>query len=60
MAKQGNLRHPTPRPAERDEFYKDIDKDAFIDNLRVGLQLQERIKAILPKWLVRKLKELIG
>lgn len=56
MAKQGNLVHPTKRPAERDTFYEGIDQADFIKNLKVGLQLKDRIKSALPQKLVRLLK----
>ena len=56
MVKQGNLVHPTKRPVERDTFYKNLDRDDFIDNLKVGLQLKNRIKSILPRDMVRFMK----
>ena len=53
MVKQGNLVCPTKRPQERNEFYKNIDQYGFIDGLKVGLQLKNRIKAVLPrKWVL--------
>ena len=58
MIKQGNLVHPTKRPLERDTFYRDINCDDFIDNLNVGLQLKDRVKSIIPKNLVRILKQI--
>ena len=58
MVKQGNLVHPTKRPLERDTFYRDINCDDFIDNLNVGLQLKDRVKSIIPKNLVRILKQI--
>ena len=58
MVKQGNLVHPTKRPLERDTFYRNIDRDDFIDNLKVGLQLKDRVKSILPRNLVRFLKQI--
>ena len=57
MVKQRNLVHPTKRPAERDAFYKNIDQDGFIDSLKVGLQLKDRIKSIVPRKLVFFLKK---
>ena len=56
MVKQGNLMHPTKRPAERDNFYEGIDREGFIKDLKVGLQLKDRIKSALPQKLVRLLK----
>lgn len=58
MVKQGNLVHPTKRPLERDTFYRDINCDDFIDNLNVGLQLKDRVKSIIPRNLVRILKQI--
>lgn len=58
MIKQGNLVHPTKRPLERDTFYRDINCDDFIDNLNVGLQLKDRVKSIIPRNLVRILKQI--
>lgn len=59
MVKQGNLVHPTKRPQEREEFYKNIDDEDFIKNLKVGIQLKDRIKFILPRKLVQLLKRYI-
>ena len=58
MVKQGNLVYPTKRPLERDTFYRDINCDDFIDNLNVGLQLKDRVKSIIPRNLVRILKQI--
>ena len=57
MVKQGNLVHPTRRPQERDVFYKGIDQENFIENLKVGIQLKNRIKSALPRKLVCFLKK---
>lgn len=57
MVKQGNLIHPTKRPQKRDAFYTNIDRDNFIENLKVGLQLKNRIKSALPRKLVFLLKK---
>ena len=48
--------HPTKRPAERDTFYEGIDQADFVKNLKVGLQLKDRIKSALPQKLVQLLK----
>lgn len=58
MVKQGNLVHPTKRPLERDTFYRDTNCGDFIDNLNVGLQLKDRVKSIIPRNLVRILKQI--
>lgn len=52
MKKQGNLLKPTNRPPEREMFYQNIDKNNYINTIKVGLQLKERVKAAMPpKWL---------
>lgn len=58
LIKQGNLIKPTLRNASRDTFYKNIQDDNFIDNIKVGLCLKDRIKSIIPKKIVNKLKQL--
>ena len=57
MIKQGNLVKPCTRPDTRDIFYEKIDEANFIDNIRIGIQLKERIKAALPAGAVRLLKK---
>lgn len=57
MVKQRNLVHPTKRPQERDAFYKNIDNEDFIENLKIGIRLKERIKSALPSKLVQLLKK---
>lgn len=59
LPKQGNLQHPTCRPPERDGFYERIQDEKFIDNLKVGVCLKERLKALLPGKLVQILKSVI-
>ena len=46
---QGNLVHPTRRPKLRDTFYQGINENGYIEKLKTGLQLSERIKALLPQ-----------
>ena len=58
MMKQHNLVQPSVRPKARTFFYKRIDEPDFIANLKIGLQLKARIKAILPNGLIRKIKAL--
>ena len=48
MLKQGNLIKPSNRLKCRNDFYKNIDENDFIDKLDVGLQMKERLKAVLP------------
>lgn len=56
LVKQGNLVNPTKRLPARDDFYKNIDYDGFIKNLKIGVQLKERAKSILPRKVVKLLK----
>lgn len=58
MVKQHNLVQPSNRPENRSDFYKEIDEPDFVSNLKVGLQLKARIKAILPSTLIQKIKSL--
>ena len=58
MAKQGNLVHPTKRPAERDSFYEGINQEDFIKTLEVGIQLKDRIKSLIPAKIVKYLKRI--
>ncbi len=59
MAKQGNLKRPTARTAGRDDFYAKLDDPDFIDGLRIGACLKERLKTILPAGVVRFIKRYI-
>lgn len=56
---QENLTKSSIRPVNRDWFYEMIDDEGFIQNLKVGLQLKEKIKSILPAGLVRILKRCV-
>ncbi len=56
LAKQSNLVGPTVRPDERDTFYIGIDKADFIHNIAVGIELKERIKALLPRAVITNIK----
>lgn len=58
MTKQGNLQHPTVRPPVRDSFYENIDAEDYIDTLRVGLELKERLKASIPPQVLRLVKKM--
>ncbi|MBS6517367.1 MAG: Coenzyme F420 hydrogenase/dehydrogenase, beta subunit C-terminal domain [Clostridium sp.] len=58
MVKQHNLVQPSNRPENRSNFYKEIDEPDFVSNLKVGLQLKARIKAVLPSKLIQKIKSL--
>lgn len=57
MVKQENLVQPSQRPQSRNYFYTKIDEDNFMDNLKIGLQPKERIKATLPVGAARLLKK---
>ena len=37
-------------------FMRKIDEDDFMNNLKVGIQLKERLKAVIPAGAVRLLK----
>lgn len=56
MIKQWNLVNPSKRPIERDEFYNKVKDEDFIKHIRIGIQLKERIKAIIPAGMLRLLK----
>ena len=43
------LPFPTRRPKLRDTFYQGINENGYIEKLKTGLQLSERIKALLPQ-----------
>lgn len=59
MVKQHNLVKPSGRPATRDTFYKEIDTLGFVEHIRVGLQLKERLKSVLPKGLIQRIKKVL-
>lgn len=46
--KQGNLIGPTQRPISRDQFYKDIDKDGFVNKIKIKHPVKEYIKSWIP------------
>ncbi len=58
LVKQGNLVQPSVRPAGRDHFYDHIDDLDFIDNIKVGLKMKERVKILLPAAVVNMLKKI--
>ena len=57
MVKQRNLIKPTIRPSSRDSFYKNIDEDNYIDEIKVGLEIKERIKSVLPLKVLKFIKQ---
>lgn len=59
LIKQGNLIRPTSRPNERNHFYDRIQENDFIESIRVGIQIKERIKAIIPGKIVKILKRYV-
>lgn len=58
IVRQGNLIAPSKRPISRNIFYDNIDNDNFIENIAIGMQLKERIKAIIPIRIIQKIKTL--
>jgi coenzyme F420-reducing hydrogenase beta subunit len=56
LVKQGNLVRPSGRPVCRDHFYDHIDDPDFIDNMKVGLKMKERVKTLLPAGVVNMIK----
>lgn len=58
--KQGNLVKPTARLKNRNSFYEDIDEADYIDKMKVGLQMKERVKAVLPANTIKFIKQKIG
>ena len=59
LIKQGNLKKPTTRPLERDDFYSDIDSEDYISYIKVGLQVKERLKSLLPAKMIKLIKRFI-
>ena len=59
MIKQGNLINPTSRPIVRDMFYEKIDEPNFIKDLRVGIQVKNHIKSIIPYKIIQRIKAFI-
>lgn len=60
LIKQGNLVQPSSRPFSRDTFYKNINKEDFVNKLIVGLQIKNRIKSLIPQIICIKIKKIIG
>ena len=58
MVKQGNLVKPATRPSSRNYFYNHLEDKNFITNMRVGIRVQDRIKALIPSVVIRELKKL--
>lgn len=58
MVKQGNLVRPSSRPITRNTFYDGIDEMDFIENMKVGFQLQTRLKSMLPNKVIQMFKSL--
>ena len=56
--KQGNILKPSISSNYRNIFYEKIDEDDFMDNLKVGIQPKERLKAVIPAGAVRLLKKM--
>ena len=60
LLKQNNLVRPTPKPLIRETFYNNIDKDKYISKMKIGLQIKERIKSMLPQRYMLYLRQLIN
>lgn len=60
LIKQGNLKRPTKRLEERNNFYLDIDNKNYVDNLAIGFQFKERIKTFIPNKILLLLKRIKG
>lgn len=60
LIKQHNLKDSTKREDNRNQFYKNIDNKDFIEKLRIGLNINERVKQWIPKNIIRKLKKYKG
>lgn len=58
MMKQGNLVRSSARPVSRDHFYDSIDEPGFIENLKVGLAIKDRVKSVIPASVVRIMKRI--
>lgn len=58
LFKQGNLVKPSKRTIMRENFYKNINSDTFIEKLQVGVQVKERIKSVLPRTVLDRLKRI--
>lgn len=56
LSKQGNLKAPSKRPKDRDNFYKNINEDYFISSIKIGMQINSRLKSLMPFKLVELLK----
>lgn len=48
--------HPTKRSVERVEFYKSIKQDRFIEKVKVGIQLKDRLELMFIKEFINILK----
>lgn len=57
LIKQGNLVKPTLRTVSRDTFYNHLNENNFIENLKVGLSIKNRLKSIIPKKIIRFFKQ---
>ncbi|MDO4617442.1 MAG: Coenzyme F420 hydrogenase/dehydrogenase, beta subunit C-terminal domain [Lachnospiraceae bacterium] len=60
LEKQDNLKHPTPMPDSRKTFYVNVSEENFIDSIKVGILLKERIKALIPAKVFVFLKKIRG
>lgn len=59
MNKQGNLIHPSLRDSNRNTIYNNIDDSNYMEKLKIGLQLKQRLKSMLPTELLMVLKRIM-
>lgn len=57
LIKQGNLIRPTQRKCDRDTFYVGIHNDDFLEQLKVGVCLKDRLKSMIPQEVIFMLKK---
>ncbi len=55
----GQLKNPSKRPAERDNWYQNINNSNFIKNIKISNNLRDYVKIIFPQKLKFKIKKLI-
>ena len=60
LLKQHNLISPSLRPKNRDIFYKNLEDANFIEKIKIGVQLKNRIKDILPPKFLIILKNILN
>lgn len=56
LIKQGNLVKLAERSCHRDTFYFGIRNDDFLERMKIGICLKDRLKSMIPKKLITMLK----